>query len=461
MAWRHWVRIAVAAGILATLMIPAYAADRVALVIGNGAYQNAGALPNPPNDAADVAQALRAIGFDVVEGRDLDKRAMEERIQAFSRKLDNADMALFFYAGHGMQVAGRNYLVPVDAKVERAGDLSFQTIDVTQVLAQMEAEKRVNLVFLDACRDNPISRSLARSMGTRSGSVGNGLASIQSGVGTMIAYATQPDAVALDGDGRNSPFTTALLKHVRTPGLDISVVMRRIRADVVAATRSKQIPWDHSSLMGDVVLVPSDGAATAAALPAPRPEPAPAPAPATAPSRPPQVVARTEAPPSRPPRPRMAGESCATRSAETGADLYCASSTLDPQAGNSYDVRNLFGSNPGTAWIEGKVGDGAGERITIEFDSHRLVKALVIHNGYQKSQDIYQKNGRVRRLRAVFSSGETMNFTLQDRQGGQTLTLDRPLHAYWMQLVIDDVYPGSRFTDTALSKVLVTSERVP
>ncbi|MCU1376964.1 MAG: hypothetical protein JWO68_4250, partial [Actinomycetia bacterium] len=117
--------------------------------------------------------------------------------------------------------------------------------------------------------------------------------------------------------------------------------------------------------------------------------------------------------------------------------------------------------DPSTAWIEGKVGDGAGERITIEFDSHRLVKALVIHNGYQKSPDIYQKNGRVRRLRAVFSPGDSMSFTLQDRQGAQTLTLDRPVRAYWVQLIIDDVYPGSRYTDTALSKVLVTSERLP
>jgi hypothetical protein len=458
MDWQRWVRIAAAAGILAMLAMPAHAADRVALVIGNGAYQNAGALPNPPNDAADVAQALRAIGFDVVEGRDLDKRAMEEKIQAFSRKLDNADMALFFYAGHGMQVAGRNYLVPVDAKVERAGDLSFQTIDVTQVLAQMEAEKRVNLVFLDACRDNPISRSLARSMGTRSASVGSGLASIQSGVGTMIAYATQPDAVALDGEGRNSPFTTALLKHVRTPGLDISVVMRRIRADVVTATKSKQVPWDHSSLIGDVVLVPSGASAKTPTTAPPAP---PEPPPALITSRP-QVAARSDtSPPPRPPRPRVAGENCATRNAETGADLYCASSILDPQFGNQYGVRNLFSGDSSTAWVEGRPGTGIGETVTVEFDSHRLVKSLVVHNGYQKSQDIYQKNGRVRRLRVVFSSGNSQTFTLQDRQGAQTLTLDRPERAYWVLLVIDDVYPGSRYTDTALSKVLVTSERVP
>jgi uncharacterized caspase-like protein len=191
----------------------------------------------------------------VVEGRDLDKRGMEDKVREFSRKLDRATLALFFYAGHGLQVAGKNYLVPVDARLERPGDLAFDAMDVAQVLAQMEADQRVNLVFLDACRDNPLARTLARSLGTRSASVGQGLASIQSAVGTMIAYATQPDNVALDGDGqRNSPFTTALLRHIATPGLDISTLMRRVRADVIAATHKKQVPWDHSSLVGDVVL---------------------------------------------------------------------------------------------------------------------------------------------------------------------------------------------------------------
>jgi uncharacterized caspase-like protein len=240
--------------LLAVGSVPSSAAtDRVALVIGNGAYRHANPLPNPPNDAADVAAALRAIGFDVVEGRDLDKRAMEAKIIEFGRKLDGANIAAFFYAGHGLQVGGKNYLVPVDAKVERAAELGFETVEVSQVLAQMEADKRVNLVFLDACRDNPLARSLARSMaaGARSTSVGQGLASIQSAVGTMIAYATQPDNVALDGAGRNSPFTAALLRHIATPGLEVSSLMKRVRADVVQTTNQKQVPWDHSSLMGD------------------------------------------------------------------------------------------------------------------------------------------------------------------------------------------------------------------
>jgi Tfp pilus assembly protein PilF len=227
---------------------------RVALVIGNSRYRYAAPLPNPSNDAADVSAALRKLRFEVIEGRDLDRRGMEDGIRAFGRKLEGADLALLFYAGHGMQVGGKNYLIPVDAKLERGGDLSLDTIEVGQILAQMEAEKRVNLVFLDACRDNPLARSLARSLGTRSTAVGSGLAAIQSAVGTMIVYATQPDNVALDGDGRNSPFTAALLKHIATPRLEISALMKRVRADVIVATHEKQVPWDHSSLVGDVVL---------------------------------------------------------------------------------------------------------------------------------------------------------------------------------------------------------------
>ncbi len=289
------LRIGLVAGVAIVLSMLApgtrAAAERVALVIGNGAYQKAGVLANPSNDAGDIALALRNIGFDVVEGRDLDKRGMEDKIREFSRKLDNSKLALFFYAGHGLQVGGRNYLVPVDAALERPGDLNLEAIDVTLVLQQMEAERRVNLVFLDACRDNPLARSLARTLGTRSSSVGQGLASIQSTVGTMIAYATQPDNVALDGSGRNSPFTSALLKHIATPGLEISSLMRRVRTDVVTATRDRQVPWDHSSLMGDVVLVPAslnpgDAASTPVApVPTPRPvaqPPAAQPAPVAA-----------------------------------------------------------------------------------------------------------------------------------------------------------------------------------
>jgi uncharacterized caspase-like protein len=181
---------------------------------------------------------------------------MDDAIRQFARKLDGAGLAILFYSGHGVQVGERNYLIPIDAKIERAADLNLDAFDLQRVLDQMEAEKRVNLVFLDACRDNPLTRSLARNSGggTRSTAVGQGLAPVQSAAGTLIAYATQPNNVALDGDGRNSPFTTALLKHMVTPGLEVELMMKQVRIDVITATREKQVPWGHSSLVGNVYL---------------------------------------------------------------------------------------------------------------------------------------------------------------------------------------------------------------
>jgi uncharacterized caspase-like protein len=227
---------------------------RVALVVGNSDYRYAGKLANPTNDETDFAKSLRQLGFEVVAGSNLDRHGMDDAIREFGRKLEGADLALFFYAGHGLQVGGKNYLVPVDAKLERVGDLALDAVDIGTVLAQMESQKRVNLVFLDACRDNPLARSLVSSLGTRGIAVGAGLASVQSAIGTMIAYSTQPDNVALDGAGRNSPFTAALLKHIATPNVEIGTIMRRVRADVVAATHERQVPWDSSSLIGEVIL---------------------------------------------------------------------------------------------------------------------------------------------------------------------------------------------------------------
>ena len=228
---------------------------RIALVIGNGDYRFASKLANPVNDATDIVQGLRKLNFEIIEGHDLDKRQMEDKLREFGRKLEGVELAMFFYAGHGIQVGGKNYILPVDAKLERAGDLSLDTIDLSLVLAQMETDKRVNLIFLDACRDNPLAVSFARTLGTRSASIGRGLARFHSAVGTMIAYATQPDNVALDGEGRNSPFTAALLRHIGTTGLDISSVMRRVRADVIRETKQRQVPWEYSSLIDEVVLV--------------------------------------------------------------------------------------------------------------------------------------------------------------------------------------------------------------
>ena len=220
----------------------AQAERRVALVIGNSGYEHAPKLANPLNDAQGMSEKLEQLGFDVTTGTDLTLNGMRQTIREFVGKLDNVDLALFFYAGHGLQVKGENYLVPIDAKLGSYLDLEFEAVPANLVLNAMEHNTKVNLVFLDACRDNPLAESLARSMGTRSGSVGRGLAKIGSGVGTLISFATQPGNVALDGSGKNSPFTTALLEHLGTPGQDITRDLIMVRRDVLAATNGKQVP---------------------------------------------------------------------------------------------------------------------------------------------------------------------------------------------------------------------------
>jgi hypothetical protein len=231
---------------------------RVALVIGNSAYQNAVELPNPRNDARAVSATLRGLGFEVVEGEDLTKSGMDEKVQDFADKVGNADVALFFYAGHGMQISGRNYLVPIDAKLERPTAADFETIDADRILGYMSAENRIAIALLDACRDNPLARTFARSLGaTRSGAVGRGLAvPSTSGGGLLIGFATAPGDVASDGDGANSPFTSALIRHLPAKGLEIEQVLKRVKADVIKETGNQQRPWVNSDIAVDLYLNP-------------------------------------------------------------------------------------------------------------------------------------------------------------------------------------------------------------
>src|SRR5262245_60361403 len=219
------------------------AENRVALVIGNAAYRHAPELKNPKNDAADMAAAIERLGFKVVRGFNLDKTGMDRTIRDFAAALGGADVGVLFYAGHGLQVAGTNYLVPVDAQLTSAAALDFEMVRLDLVQRTMEREAPTNVLFLDACRDNPLARNLARAMGTRSAEIGKGLAVAESGVGTLISFSTQPGNVALDGTGRNSPFAGALIKALAAPGEDLSNMLIGVRNEVMAATSDRQVPW--------------------------------------------------------------------------------------------------------------------------------------------------------------------------------------------------------------------------
>lgn len=256
---RRWTLLLggfLAAGLLATLFPTAgRAQDKVALVIGNGRYAAIQALPNPGNDAQAITQSLRKLGFDVVPGIDLDRAGMERAVREFLHKAASARMALLFYAGHGMQVDGKNYLLPVDVKFLDTAKFSLETVEVDKILDGLSDVTPTVIIILDACRDNPLAvDSLAP---TQSGPARptSGLAAYSMlGSGALIAYATAPGRVALDGKTPNSPFSEALLKYIATPGLEVRQMMTRVRAEVLKATENKQIPWDNSSLLGDVFL---------------------------------------------------------------------------------------------------------------------------------------------------------------------------------------------------------------
>lgn len=236
--------------VLAATSSSAHAQKRVALVIGNSAYQHTSQLSNPRNDATDMVAALMKHGFQVIEGFDLDKAAFERKVRDFSGALKGAEAGLFFYAGHGLQVGGQNYLVPIDAKAESEDALDWEMLKVDVVHRAMERSTNTNILFLDACRDNPLARNLARAMGTRSAHIGRGLATIESGVGTLISFSTQPGNVALDGTGRNSPFAGALIKQLSSSSDDLSAMLISVRNDVMKETQRKQVPWEHSALTG-------------------------------------------------------------------------------------------------------------------------------------------------------------------------------------------------------------------
>jgi hypothetical protein len=266
---RFWIAALSIAAFL-TSGSAAFADKRVAFVVGNSAYKNVAPLPNPASDAKAMAQILRNVGFDVVEGTNLTRDRMTEKLLDFGRRAQGADVAVFYYAGHGISMDGINYLLPVDADLKSPADVKLGApINVDAALEQTTGDAKVRLVFLDACRDNPFAakiRSAAKS--TRSVTVESGLAEMKPSEGSLIAFATGPGQTALDGEvGAHSPFTRALITNITQPGVEIQQAMTRVRAQVNEDTNKAQLPWDHTSLTGNVYLnpvaAPSDNKAAA------------------------------------------------------------------------------------------------------------------------------------------------------------------------------------------------------
>ncbi|WP_192182782.1 caspase family protein [Mesorhizobium amorphae] len=232
---------------------------RVALVIGNSKYVHAVALPNPANDAHLIASTLRNAGFEVIEGVDQDNAGMHSLISRFTEQSYDADLAVIFYAGHGMQVDGKNFLIPVDAELTSPAYLKTRTVQIDEFMAALPSDPAVGVIILDACRDNPLARTLAASL-PKSRSLGSGLAPIEArseGVGTggiLIAYATDPGAIAFDGNGINSPYSTALARHLTEPGIEIQSALTRVRGEVTETTKGRQRPWHNASLGREVFI---------------------------------------------------------------------------------------------------------------------------------------------------------------------------------------------------------------
>jgi uncharacterized caspase-like protein len=245
---------------------PASAQGRVALVIGNGSYEKVPELPNPPRDAADIGRALERLNFKVTQVKNATAHEMRKAVVDFGRAAEGAEMAVVFYAGHGMEVGGENWLIPISAELRSDADIESEAISLRSISLQVSKARQLGLVILDACRNNPFAAKMKRSLATRA--VARGLAPTEPSDNVLIAYAARDGTTASDGDGRNSPFTMALLKHIETPGLEISFLFRRVRDDVMSATRREQQPFVYGSLSKEEIYLKAPAASAVAKPPA-------------------------------------------------------------------------------------------------------------------------------------------------------------------------------------------------
>lgn len=447
---------------------------RRALVIGNDRYPNLpanGQLQKAVNDADTIAAALKALGFEVIVGTNLGRQGMIDKLAELTSRLEPGDTAAFFFAGHGVAIGGVNYLLPSDVPAVAEGAearVRGASLSEPEIVAELQAKSvRVALLVIDACRDNPFPRTAGRSLGgTR------GLTDAKPARGVFTIYSAGIGQSALDRLGpddtaKNSVFTRIFAEQMMKPGMhlgDLAVEVRE-RVAVLAlkakdergqAVAHEQTPAYYDQTLGRIFLAgPAPTAATfqPAAPPVAAPPPPAAPPPVAPPVQqqaalpPPAAITRT-------PRPGSPGESCA----RNGAETYCVSSVLPSQFGNSYGPANLFRGSESIAWVEGRSGQGVGEWITVEFDDMRSVTSILMRNGYQKNFDIFQKNSRVRQLRVQFSGGQSIMLSPQDQFNAQLFKLDQPVKAHWVKFTIDAVFAGNKYTDTAISKLIVNSE---
>lgn len=466
---------------------------KVAFVIGNGSYAHAPNLSNPANDARLMANTLTDIGFDVVQVLDGKHADLLEALVQFGRKAARADVALVFYAGHGVQVNGRNWLLPVDVNVETSTDLQGQAIRADDLLELMEfSGARLKLVFFDACRNNPFSRSLSRS-------VSRGLARLDANTaGTLIAFATAPGDVASDGGRANSPFTTALARYIREPGLEVRQMLGKVREEVYLTTNEQQLPWVNEALIGEFYFAgrteemttpgvasaesintafqiaaeintavaydaflrqfPSGSYADLARAAVDNLEKKASKVGSSGLSGLPQSGGSPEIVVASVPKdhltaPDYADGAC-SQSRSGGHEVdYCVSSILDPQHGNRYGPVNLIDGDRSTAWVEGADGEGLGAKILLDFGEKRSLAGLRIINGYTKNKRLFARNGRVRRLAATLSTGDIRTFEISDTMAGRSYLFPMPLNIKWIELEISSTYRGSKYSDTAISEL--------
>ncbi|MCO6184647.1 caspase family protein [Rhizobium sp. L1K21] len=457
--------------------VESFAAARIALVVGNSDYKNTSQLTNPKNDAALMAGTLEQSGFAVTKLIDADYRTMKKALLDFGRQMrdEETEASLFYYAGHGVQIKGENYLVPVDATITSEDEVDLETINVNSFLQVMNSsQSRINIVILDACRNNPFARSFR--------AVSRGLAPVQAPKGTWIAYATAPGDVASDGSGGNSPYTLSLTQAINEgAGEPIETVFKRARQRVLQLTEEEQVPWETSSITGDFYfrqdasdqgrqqVVPAapqvSESPVSQAFEAARREGSQAAWSAFL-SRFPDAdvsylsrandalfklkLAALSKAATKPDRPFA---SCAYATLGTLSGELCATSVLDPQYGNRYGGVNLGDNQLRTAWVEGVAGDGIGQSVLISFDSPKTINGIRLVNGYAKNGDIFAKNGRVRELLVATSSGYSQTITLHDNSDWQRLDLPPLNDVSWIMLEIGSVYRGSKYKDTAISEL--------